>query len=121
MLEFILTNVFLLSIGTVIFVSARSLPRIEDGADVHRGFFEQWLHSEVPEKVDAALNSFFVKILRRVKASLIKADSAVSHRLKRISESSGAHGKPKIDFREINGKHRDSDDKEGAERTESGK
>ncbi len=103
MFQFILTNILLLSVGTILYVTVRTLPRIEDEGSIEKkGILERWIASEVPEKIDTALNGFVFKLLRRLKIVLLKADNSVSAHLKKIKHESITNEKtPSIDFKEI--------------------
>lgn len=103
MTVFIVSNILMLSVGLVLYVVARTLPRIDvsDGED-KRNIFDRWVHSEVPEKVDVVLNAFLAKILRRAKVFLLKSDNFVSDKLQRVSAN--GNGKPKIDFKDLHHK-----------------
>lgn len=110
MAQFIFTNVFMISLGAILYVAVRTLPRVEEnGAEEKKGIMERWLASEVPDKIDKALNGFLVKFLRRAKVVLLKADNSVSGHLRRIQP--GANGKAgqqaAIDFKEISGKNKE--------------
>lgn len=109
MLQFILTNILLLSIGVILYVTVRTLPRIEDNGTIEKkGILERWIASEMPEKIDAAMNGFLFKFLKRLKIFLLKADNSVSARLKKIQPKSVANDKPPtIDFKEISSQNKE--------------
>ena len=100
-MEFIFTTILMVCLGTVLYLMVRALPRIEDTPDEDKSFFDRWAHSEIPEKVDAAFNSFLLKFLRKIKVYIMKLDNGVGKHLQKI--------KPKdktphpIDFKEISG------------------
>lgn len=103
MTVFIASNIFMLSVGLVLYVVARTLPRIDvGGGEDKRNIFDRWVHSEVPEKVDVVLNAFLAKVLRRAKVFLLKSDNFVSDKLQRVSAN--GNGKPKIDFKDLHHK-----------------
>ena len=103
MLQFVLTNILMVSLGTILYVSVRTLPRIEEsGAGEKKGMLERWIASEIPEKIDRALNGFLFKFLRKFRIVLLKTDNSVSERLKKINPGVSATAKgPAIDFKEI--------------------
>ncbi len=105
MLQFILTNVLMISLGAILYVVVRTLPRIEEsGIEEKKGVFERWITSEVPEKIDVALNGFLFKFLRKFRVVLLKADNSVTGRLEKLKPENVANGKaPAIDFKEISG------------------
>lgn len=104
MLQFILTDILMISLGTILYLVARSLPRIEEEPATKQNMFERWVSSEMPEKFDAAFNNFLLKFLRKLKLVLLKADNSITRHLKKIASSAngGSNGKPKIDFKDIN-------------------
>ena len=97
MLQFIVTNIFFLSLGVILYVAVRTLPRIDGSiAPERKGAWERWLASGVPERIDRALNGFLFKALRRLKVLLLRADNALNARLQKIkpgSETSNARGR----------------------------
>ncbi len=103
MLQFIVTNIFLISLGVILYVAVRTLPRLDPATPPdHKGAWEKWLASGVPEKIDKFLNGFLVKILRRLKVLLLRADNAVSTQLKKVKpDTSGARENQSIDFKAI--------------------
>lgn len=101
MAQFILTDIVMLSLGALLFMVARALPRItEDGpAQAKPTLVERWFMSDLPHKVDAILVSGMKKLFRRLKITLMKVDNYLTGRLKDMSN--GTDGKPKIDFDDI--------------------
>lgn len=85
MIQFILTNILMVSLGVVLYVVVRTLPRVsENAAPDKKSAFEKWLTSEMPEKVDKILNSFLLKFLKKTKIFLMKADNTVTAQLKKV-------------------------------------
>ena len=102
MLQFIITNIFLLSLGVILYVAVRTLPRIDESViSEKKGAWERWLASGVPEKIDRAMNGFLFKALRRLKVFLLRADNAVNARLQKIKPEGGGAQKQNIDFKAI--------------------
>jgi len=101
MFEFVLVNVLMVSLGTLLYLIARSLPRLGEDPSAHKpGILDRWAHSEIPERVDAALNAFLEKLLRRLKVVLLKVDNTLAEHLKKVKPSNGGEKQP-IDFKEI--------------------
>ncbi len=101
MFTFIITNIFLLSLAAILFMVARALPRIEaSGEEIKQSPLEKWVTSGVPEKVDAALNAFSAKFLRRSKVVIMRIDNLVTARLQNFAKKEG-EGKPRPDYKEI--------------------
>ena len=101
MLQLIVTLIFMVSLGAILYIVVRALPRIDDApvAYVKKSIFERWVVSEIPERVDALLNSFFGKLLRKLKVFLLKIDNRLTERLKKMKAENG-NGK-KLDWSEI--------------------
>ncbi|GEM_PF-678824 len=108
MLQFILTDILMLSFGIMLYLVARSLPRIEEEPSGKPNMLDRWAASDIPEKIDAAFNTFLLKFLRKLKLTLLKADNVITRHLKKIVPN--GNGKrlgeltpgPKIDFKDIN-------------------
>jgi len=108
MFQFIFTNILMVSTGVVIYVIVRALPRLEpEPQPEKKSVLDRWIASEIPEKIDSALNGFLVKFLRKLKVLLLKVDNTLSGHLQKIKSETGgtANGngkqKPVIDFKEI--------------------
>lgn len=102
MFQFIAVNLLMLSLGTALYLIARTLPRVEEGGGVKKsGIVERWVNSQVPEKIDVVLNGFLVKILRRLKVLLLKVDNSISRHMKKVNPGSNGNGKSNINFKEI--------------------
>ncbi|MFH1246526.1 MAG: hypothetical protein V1489_01995 [Candidatus Liptonbacteria bacterium] len=106
MLQFIFTYCAILSLGVLLVLIARSLPRVrgEEGEDGRgeagpHGAVSRFILSDVPHKIDVALSRFLEKILRRFKISLLKFDNFLTNHLKRVSDQNKE--RPKIDFKDI--------------------
>ena len=97
----------MLSAGVVLYLFAHSLPRIGEAEAESRGFFEKWVTSEFPERLDGAFNGFAGKSLRRLRVMILKFDNAISESLKRFKTDT-TNGKT-LDFKDMMG------DKEGVE------
>lgn len=113
MLQFVVTNIFMVSLGVILYVAVRTLPRLDEAAAPEKkGAWERWLASGVPEKVDKALNSFLAKFLRRLKVILLRADNAVTAQLKKVKPEANGAQRQNIDFRAIKEEHK-GENKEG--------
>jgi hypothetical protein len=119
MVLFIFTLVLMFSLSGVLYLMVRALPRVEelDGsvaggalAGEHRGLLDRWAHSEIPEKIDASINSWLLKLLRKFKVFTLKLDNAISTHLHKINrEQATADKKSAIDFKEISGQNKEVD------------
>jgi len=103
----------MLSLGAVLYLMVRALPRIAEEPSEKKNFLDRWAHSDIPEKMDAALNNFLLKFLRKVKIFILKIDNMLSKELRKIKpKENGAE--PVIDFKEIAGQGK-SEEKDGVE------
>ncbi|MBI4094716.1 MAG: hypothetical protein HY435_00795 [Candidatus Liptonbacteria bacterium] len=88
--EFIVAALFLLSWGTIVYLLVRSLPKVqEEEAGPKQRFIDRLAKSEIPEKVDMAVNAFLSKSLRRTKVALLKVDNFLTQRIKKLTVENG--------------------------------
>jgi len=103
MLQFIAANILMISLGGLLYMIARTIPRLEDKEEAdNKNIVERFVMSDMPQRVDAVVNTFTGKVFRRLKVALMKLDNFLTDRIKKTSGESG-NGKPKIDFKEITG------------------
>lgn len=92
----------MVSLSVVLYLVVRALPRIAEGQG--RGVTDleenHPIRSHIPEKVDAVLNGFLLKFLRKLKVVVLKIDNSLSKHLQRIKPEENGK-KPSIDFKEI--------------------
>lgn len=127
MFQFILTTILMASLGTMLYLMARALPRMEEEASDKQNFLDRLSSSEIPEKIDAAFNSFLFKFLRKSKVILLKIENFINEKLKKISHNGDtknlggltANPKPKIDFKDLNGAEKEKSEQvfNGIEKT----
>lgn len=96
----------MICVGTVLYLTAQALPRIEEVPSEEKGFLERWAHSEVPEKIDVAFNNFLLKFLRKIKVLVLKFDNTLAKHLQKIKPEEKK--RPAIDFKEISGQNKES-------------
>lgn len=102
---YIFLLVFMFSLSGILYLMVRALPRIADEPSPEkRGLLDRWAHSDIPEKIDAAWNSFWFKFLRRLKIAALKFDNAVTKGLHRANTQDKAKA---IDFKEISGQNKE--------------
>ncbi len=106
MVEFIFSLILMICLGTVLYITVRALPRIEESsADADtKSAFERWAHSELPEKIDAAFNNFVLKFLRRAKIILLRLDNSIAKGLRKVQPKEN-RANTNIDFKEISGQN----------------
>jgi len=102
-IQFTLSTILMLALGLVLYLTARSLPRITEdpNEDKKKSLVEAWIVSEMPHRIDQAMNTFMGKFFRKLKIYILRMDNILTERLKKMS--SDQNGKPKIDFNEIVG------------------
>jgi hypothetical protein len=106
MLQFIFANVLMVSLGTILYLFARSLPRLqEEQAEKSASLIERLVTSDIPHKFDRAVSLWAGKAFRRMKILSMRFDNYLTDRLKKINTTveGGASGltgqsKPKIDL-----------------------
>jgi len=105
MFSFIFTTLLMLSLGSILYLMVRALPRVaEETAPADRkNLLDRWAHSELPEKIDRVMNGFLFKFFRKTKVTVLKLDNALGDRLKKMKPEDNA-AKQAIDFKEISGK-----------------
>ncbi len=100
---FILQIVLVLSLGTMIYLIARAVPRVSDevtgGAIKRRTKFDHLFSFLWIEKIDPLLNNFLEKFLRKMKLVLMKLDNITNNYLNKVkkykSDSNGKNGEEK--------------------------
>jgi uncharacterized protein with von Willebrand factor type A (vWA) domain len=96
MYSFILEILLMFSLGVMIYLLARTIPRIDDAQDL---LVEKWIKKDKLltffhlQKFDLLLNSFLEKGLRRLRLWLMKIENMVSNYLKRVQEFNGTNQK----------------------------
>jgi hypothetical protein len=107
MWQFIFTNLLMISLGTILYLVVRSLPRIEEEETKKPNLLERWILSDIPAKLDRSINAYAGKLFRKLKVYVMRLDNFLTEKLKKMNsgESGGLTGqaKPKIDFKEISG------------------
>ncbi len=108
--SFIFTTLFMLSLGSILYLMVRALPRVaeETASNDHGSFLDRWAHSELPEKIDASINGFLFKFFRRARITVLKLDNALGSRLQKMKPED-TNGKQAIDFKEIANKSENSE------------
>jgi len=91
--NFILEISLLISLGAMIYLVARVLPRVgDDVGDSHRKSRIDTLIEAIPlHKVDAAFSGLVEKTLRRVRLILMKLDTILGRHLHRVRNLSREH------------------------------
>jgi hypothetical protein len=114
MAMFIFTSILMVSLSAVLYLMVRALPRIAEdpAAETEKhGLLDRWAHSQIPEKVDVALNGFLLKFLRRVRVIVLKIDNALSRHLQKVKPEENGK-KPNIDFKEMAGQNKEGENQQ---------
>ena len=114
MAMFVFTILLMVSLGVVLYLMVRALPRVAEEPAEKKSFLDRWAHSEIPEKIDAAFNGFLLKFLRRVKVYALKFDNAVSAGLRKVSADE-KEKKQSFDMKDVAGTGNGSEEKKEAE------
>lgn len=106
MISFALNLILMAALGAILYLVARTLPRISEtpegnGRNGKMKLLERWVVSEIPEKVDEWLSDFLIKTLRKLKVVLMKVDNNLTSHLRRIKPQNGKSETNGRDFKEI--------------------
>ncbi|MCS6789219.1 MAG: hypothetical protein NZ484_01460 [Patescibacteria group bacterium] len=100
MLEFILTNILLISFGGILFLIAKAIPRIdgENLSNEKKGLLEKFIISDLPHKFDSLLIFYMGKFLRKLKVLILRLDNYLTLKLKSMNLNNNDR---KIDFKDL--------------------
>lgn len=96
MYNFFLQTIAFVSLGAIIYLFARAIPRVNDSGEENigkpsglRSYFDR-LGSRLPlSKIDAILNSFFEKFLRKSKVIVMKVDNLLNMYINKVRKVNG--------------------------------
>ena len=108
MVEFIFTIILMISLGFILYLMVRALPRVVEDEAQESNFLDRWAHSQIPEKVDAALNLFLLKFLRKTKIVILKFDNVLGRHLQKMKPEADSK-KPTIDFKDVTGQNKEGE------------
>ena len=88
MIKFILQIIVFSSLGLVIYMIARAIPRVpEEVAMPRRSSWVDRLMAKIPmAAIDERLNSFVAKLLRKFRVVVMKTDNFINDRLGKLSK-----------------------------------
>ncbi|MBI2514912.1 hypothetical protein HYV91_01835 [Candidatus Wolfebacteria bacterium] len=99
MYNFILQFSLMVSLGVMIYLMARALPRVGDEiVQSEQSKIDQWFSALPLDKIDSAFGNFAEKFLRRFRLILMKLDNLVGgylHRVKKFNGNGGGNGPQK--------------------------
>lgn len=87
MLKFILNIIIMLSFGTILYLVARTLPRIDDRDIGVPSLKNQWFVVYL-EKFDKKLKYYWEKTLRRAGIIVLKLDNMINKKLSNLKKES---------------------------------
>ncbi|OGY98301.1 MAG: hypothetical protein A2855_01180 [Candidatus Liptonbacteria bacterium RIFCSPHIGHO2_01_FULL_57_28] len=101
-MQIIFLNILLVGAGIVLWLLIRALPRMEKEVLRQKGWFELWLTSELPGKIDTFASALWLRSLRRFKVLVLRIDNSINDRLQRMKLESGDGIKgDKIDLKKV--------------------
>ena len=76
------------SLGVIIYLIARSVPRVKDEEMPPRGpnFVDKLLKKVPTGKIDETINSSMTKFLRKLRVLILKVDNFINHRLGKLKK-----------------------------------
>lgn len=79
------------SLGFIIYLMARALPRVENNPQPTRGpnFFERLIAKVPMSKLDSNINGFLARFLRKIKVFTLKMDNFINDRLGKLTKKTG--------------------------------
>jgi len=86
MYNFILQIAIMLSLGMIIYLMARAVPRVGDEISKPTVKFDHWFGSLQLEKLDVILSNFLEKLLRKIKLFLMKLDNVTNNYLDKVKQ-----------------------------------
>lgn len=91
MANFAAQLVLTFSLGVIVFLFARALPRVSEEAsaptDMLEKKLEQWIARLPLHKIDHSINLFLEKTLRRIRVFISKVDNVVHSLLSKVRSS----------------------------------
>lgn len=100
-MEILFLNILLVGAALIVWLLIRALPRVER-EDRSRGWFDRWLTSSFPAKIDAFTSALWLRSLRRFKVFVLRLDNGINQKLQRIKLESGEGIKgDKIDLKKV--------------------
>ncbi len=88
MFDLILQLVVFGSLGFIIYLMARALPRVENNPQPPRGpnFFEKLIAKVPMSRLDNDINGFLARLLRKFRVVTLKLDNFINDRLGKLTK-----------------------------------
>jgi hypothetical protein len=101
MFDFIIHILFVSSLGFIVYLIARALPRVaDDGSPLSGGVFDRLVDRLPLQRLDQALLDVLERILRKAKMLVTKMDNSVNAHLARIRANSPAVKNAAVNLKE---------------------
>ena len=107
MISFILQILVMLSLGTIIYLIAKTLPRIDDTMPKELAFREHWVTRKI-EHIDKKIKTSSEKFLRRLGVVLLKWENKINKKVTRLKEESAKESSDILTIDEHKDKEKDS-------------
>ena len=91
MYDFLLQIILFGSLGVILYLMARAVPRVTDaGEPTHdSGRFDRLLSRLPLREIDARLNGYLEKFLRRIKVFIMRFNNVVDSKLNKLRKMNG--------------------------------
>ncbi len=100
MYDFIIQISLAASLGLMIYLLSRAVPRLSETAPRQANAFDRLLGKLPLDQVDSALSSSFERILRKTKIVLMKADNFINGHLTKMKEHAEHSREKQVDLKE---------------------
>ena len=93
MYDFILQTSIIFSLGVIIYLIARGVPRVSQTGMplVNQGAFDRFVSKLPLARIDAAMNSFLEKFLRKSKVLVMKIDNLINGWINKVRKPAEAN------------------------------
>ena len=90
MYSLVLQLILFSSLGVILYLMARAMPRLDERKEVVHasGWFDRMLSRMPLAKVDAGVNSFLEKLLRKTRVIVLKVDNLLNQYLNQVKRGS---------------------------------
>lgn len=88
MYDFILQLAMVISLGVIVYLLARAIPRVpdEEPTAIRQSYFDRWLESVSLLRLDEKVSRVLANFLRRLRIIVLKFDNLLHRHLTRIRE-----------------------------------
>src|SRR3989338_7034843 len=88
MYNFFFQSAIVLSLGVILYLLSRAIPRISDSHEINHApnFFDRLIKKIPISRIDSALNLFLEKLLRKIKVLVMKADNLINTGINKLKK-----------------------------------